>query len=62
VQVPPLDERIKELCAKAATAQESDMEAVLSELQAALREHNQFVRQMTAQTLNHGPKKRSNAA
>jgi uncharacterized coiled-coil protein SlyX len=57
VQVPPLDERIRELCAQAATAQESEVEAVLSELQATLREHNQFVRQMTAQTLNHGPKK-----
>ena len=49
VQVPPLDERIRELCAKA-TAQDSEVEAVLVELQAALREHNQFVRQMTAQT------------
>ena len=39
VQVPPLDERIRELCAKVATAQESESDAVLVELQAALREH-----------------------
>ena len=50
VQVPPLDERIRELCAKVTTAQDSEVEAVLVELQAALREHNQFVGQMTAQT------------
>jgi hypothetical protein len=49
VQVPPRLTTALELCAKA-TAQASEAEAVLLELQAALREHTQFVRQMTAQT------------
>ena len=48
----PLGERIRELCAKAITAEDSEVQAVLSELQAALREHSQVVRQMATQTLN----------
>jgi uncharacterized coiled-coil protein SlyX len=62
VEVHLLDERIRELCAKAATAQEPEVEAIFSELNALLREHAQFVRQMAVQTLNHGPKKLPKAA
>ena len=56
VEVHPLDERIKELCAKAAAAEESEVEAILRELNAALRAHAQFVRTMSAHTLNRAPK------
>ena len=62
VEVQPLDQRIRELCSKAVTAKDSEVEAILSELQAALREHTQFVRQMTAQMQNRGSKKPSQAA
>jgi uncharacterized coiled-coil protein SlyX len=62
VEVHPLDQRIKDLCSKAATAQESEVEAILLELRAALREHTQFVRQMTAQMLNRESKNRPKAA
>jgi hypothetical protein len=58
VEIPPLDERIRQLCAKAATAEESEVSEILAELNAALREHSQFVREMTRQTLNHAVKKR----
>jgi hypothetical protein len=62
VEVPPLNERIRELCSKAATAKDSEVEAILSELQAALRKHTKFVRQMAAPMLNRESKKRSQAA
>ena len=52
VEVHPLDERIRELCARAARAEDSEVETIFSELQDALREHSRFVRAMTAQTLN----------
>jgi hypothetical protein len=46
----------------AATAKDSEVEAILSELQAALRKHTKFVRQMAAPMLNRESKKRSQAA
>jgi hypothetical protein len=52
VEVHPLNERIRELCARAAEAKDAEVEAIFSELQEALREHSRFVRAMTAQTLN----------
>ena len=52
VEIHPLDERIRQLCAKAATADDSEAEEVLAELQSALREHNEFVRAMISHTLN----------
>jgi hypothetical protein len=62
VEVHPLNERIRQLCAKAAAAPDSEVEAILSELQAALREHTKFVRQMAAPMLNREIKKGSDAA
>jgi hypothetical protein len=59
VEILSLDERIRQLCAKAATAEESEVPEILAELNAALRQHSQFVREMARQTLNHTPKKRS---
>ena len=52
VEVHPLDERIRQLCAKAATADDSEVEEILAELQRVLREHNEFVRKMVSHTLN----------
>lgn len=52
MKVPPDYDRIRELCSKATAADESEAESILSELQAILREHDEFVRQMTATTLN----------
>ncbi len=48
VEIHPFDERIRELCAKAVTAPESEVDAILSELKALLREHIEYVRQMAA--------------
>jgi hypothetical protein len=42
---------ISEFCARAATARESEVEAVLLELRAALREHVRMIRKMAVQTL-----------
>jgi hypothetical protein len=45
----PLDDRIKELCAKAvATPPSPELEEILSQLQTALREHGQQMRKMAA--------------
>lgn len=57
MQFRPLDERIRELCAEAAKADDADVPEILAELQSLLREHNEFVRTMVSQTLNRGPKK-----
>jgi len=62
VEMRALDERIRELCARAAAAEESEVEAIFAELQAALQEHLQFVRTMTALTLNRGSKKRGSSS
>src|SRR5579864_634652 len=52
VEVQPLDERVRQLCAKAAVADDSEVEEILAELQRVLREHNEFVRKMISHTLN----------
>jgi hypothetical protein len=51
VELSAIDERVKKLCAKAATARESEVEEVLAELQEALKEHARFVRFMASKTL-----------
>ena len=58
VQVRPLDERIRQLCAEAVSAEDSEVPEILGELQSLLREHSEFVRKMVSQTLNPRPKKR----
>jgi hypothetical protein len=47
MEIAPLDERIRN---KAATAEDSEVPAIFSELQAALHEHAQLVTQMTKKT------------
>jgi predicted trehalose synthase len=49
-----LEDRIRQLCAKAASAPASEVGAVLEELKAALEEHTKRLRQMAANKLVHG--------
>ena len=44
-----LEDRIRELCTKAATQDSDDWQETLRELQAALQEHTQRIRQMAAE-------------
>ena len=46
-----LEDRIRELCAKALTAQESELHAILSALRSALREHAERLRRLAASKL-----------
>lgn len=61
VEIPPLDERIRLLCDKAAKAKDSEVAAILSELQAALHEHAQLVGEMTKKTLRWKTKNTSSS-
>ena len=45
-------ERIKELCSKAAIADDYEVPALFQELKNLLAEHSEFVRYLTAKTLN----------
>jgi hypothetical protein len=54
-----LDDRIRDLCAKAVTAPESELHAIFSELNAALREHNERLRKLAAEKLGPRPDERS---
>jgi ElaB/YqjD/DUF883 family membrane-anchored ribosome-binding protein len=52
VEIPPFDDKTRELCARTATASDEEVEAILSQLQKVLQEHNEYVRHMAAKTLN----------
>ena len=58
VELSAIDERVKKLCAKAATARDSEVEEILAELQEALKEHARFVRFMVSKTLTGMNKER----
>lgn len=51
---PPPD-RIRQLCAKALTAEPPQLEQIMGELREALREHAGFVRAMASHVLTHLP-------
>jgi hypothetical protein len=51
VELSSIDERVRQLCAKAVAAQGPEAEEILAELRDALREHARFVRLMSARTL-----------
>jgi hypothetical protein len=51
-KIRPIDERIKELCKKALTADDSEVKTLLEELQALLAEHSKAARYLAAKTLN----------
>jgi len=61
VKTDPIDERIRELCDRATRAEGSEVESLLIELRAALREHAQFVRYMAQRALSRSPKNISSA-
>ena len=46
-----LDDRIRDLCVKAVTASDSELDAIFSELNKALREHNERLRKLAAEKL-----------
>jgi hypothetical protein len=52
VEVHRIEERIKELCESAATADDSEVPALFAELRALLAEHSEFIRYLAAKTLN----------
>ena len=47
----PLEDRIRELCARAVVAPQGDLEPILLDLQAALHEHTENLRLLAAQAL-----------
>jgi len=47
-----LEDRIRDLCARAISADSAEAETILGELRAALREHMRFARKMTAVALS----------
>jgi len=48
VRSPRLEDRIRELCAKAVDAETEDLQPALEELKAALREYTKRLRQLAA--------------
>jgi hypothetical protein len=52
VVIIPIEERIKELCESAATADDSEVPALFAELKGLLAEHSEFVRYLAAKTPN----------
>jgi hypothetical protein len=51
MRVPSHEDRIRELCAKAVAADESELKTILAELRKALREHSEFVSEIAKATL-----------
>ena len=52
MEIRPIEERIKELCEKASTVDDSEVPALFAELKALLAQHSEFVRYLAAKTLN----------
>jgi predicted trehalose synthase len=46
-----IEERIRELCAKALAAPEGEMNPILGELKTALHEHTKYLRQLATKAL-----------
>jgi hypothetical protein len=46
-----LDDRIRELCGKALTANDAELQPILSELQGALHEHAERLRKLATEKL-----------
>jgi len=51
----PLEDRIRELCARAVDAPQGDLDPILLDLQAALHEHTEHMRQLAAKALVGDP-------
>jgi hypothetical protein len=52
VESHPIEQRIRELCERAAIVDDSEVPALFAELKALLGEHSAFVRYLAAKTLN----------
>jgi hypothetical protein len=52
VSPSPLNERIRELCTKVIAANDADLEVAIAQLNNALREHSQKLREMAAEKLS----------
>ena len=52
VEIHSIEERIRELSERAATADDSEVPALFAELNALLAEHSEAVRYLAAKTLN----------
>jgi septation ring formation regulator EzrA len=50
-----LNNRIRDLCAKAVEAEQHELEPILEELKAALREHTSHLRELAAARLARKP-------
>jgi hypothetical protein len=61
VEIYPIEERIRNLCDRAKTADESEVSAIFTELRALLAEHSEFVRYLTAKTLNRANREPSSS-
>jgi hypothetical protein len=55
VEIEDIHERIRDLCARALTAEEPEVESLLAELRAALRQHADYVKHMASQALSRSP-------
>jgi len=55
MQFSPPPDRIRQLCAKALTAQSPELEQIMKELREALHEHAAFVRAMASEVLKQLP-------
>jgi len=51
VEINLIEDRIRELCGKAATVNDSEVHALFAELQALLADHSASVRYLAAKTL-----------
>jgi hypothetical protein len=56
-----LEDRIRELCAKAVASDDTDFQSVTSELRSAMREHIERVRKMAVQQLAEERQRRNRA-
>ena len=56
VEIEDIHERIRDLCARAIIANEPEVESVVAELRAALRQHAQLVRDMAKRAVSRSPK------
>jgi hypothetical protein len=61
MEIQPVEQRIKELCEKAVTADDSEVPALIAELQALLAGHSQFFRYLAARTMNRVYEKSSSS-
>jgi hypothetical protein len=52
VEIPSIEQRIRELSERAATVDDSEVPALFAELNALLAEHSEAVRYLAAKTLN----------